>query len=135
MLNILISITSARNFQFIAKKPLKPYNAIWDKINNFLEKGFHSELVYDNKHIRTKTNLYSGKINANFEGNKIPQEGVGCICFSIILLDSFVRVGKRYYQQRVSEKLKYTVKNAINEEFNLDEFDDKSDEENYVSGQ
>ena len=78
--------------------------------------------------------MYSGKINTNFEGNKIPEEGVGCTCFSIILLDSFVRVGKRYYLQRVPEKLKYTVKNATNEEFNLDEFDDKSHEENYVSG-
>ena len=105
---------------------------MWDKTNNLLEKGFHSELVYDNKHIKTKINLYSGKINTNFQGNKIPEESVGCTCFSITLLDSIVRVGKRYYPQTVTGKLKYAVKSAINEYLNLDEFDDKSDEENYV---
>ena len=70
-------------------------------------------------------------MNIHFQGNKIP-EGVRCTCFSIILLDFVVRVGKRYYPQTVLNKSKYAVRSAINEELNLVEFDSKSDEENDV---
>ena len=48
--------------------------------------------MYDHKYIKTKINLYKIKINANFHGNKIPEE-IGCYtCFSVLLLDSFVKV-------------------------------------------
>ena len=71
---------------------LEAYNTIWDKISNLLEKGFDSEPVYDNKYIRTKIKLCNGTINTNFQGNRIPEEGVQCVCFAIILFDSIVKV-------------------------------------------
>ena len=59
----------------------------------------------------------------------------------MILLDSFVKVGKRYYQQTFLKECKYSVKkikNVISEKLDLeesvDDYDgfDKSDDENNV---
>ena len=45
-------------------------------------------------------------------------------------------VGEKYYLEAFLEKCKYGVKNAINEEWNLDKFDNESDDEsdknNYI---
>ena len=56
------------NFAVCNKKLLKPYNTILDKISNLLEKGFDSELAYDNQYIRTKKRLYKDKLTNNFPG-------------------------------------------------------------------
>ena len=82
------------NFSVDDEKLLEAYNAynvLWDKISNLLEKGFDCEPVCDNKHIRTKIKSYNKKMNTHFQSDKIP-EGVRCASFSIILLDSFVKV-------------------------------------------
>ena len=71
---------------------LEAYNAIWDEISNLFEKGFDIESVYENKYIRTKIKLCNGTINTNFQGNRIPEEGVQCVCIATILFDSVVKV-------------------------------------------
>ena len=60
------------SFKVSDKKLLKNYNKIWKKISNLLNKKFDSEPVYvdNNKYIWTRTKLYRGKINANFQGKK-----------------------------------------------------------------
>ena len=90
--------------------------------------------MYNDKYIKNKINLYNGKLNTNFHGNKIPDEDECYACISVLLLDSVVKVGKKCYPQIVLEECKYAVKNkniinAINEEPNLDE-SDESDKEN-----
>ena len=61
---------------------------------------------------------------------------MSCASFSVLLLDSVVKEGKKYYPQILLEKCKYAVKkknimNDINEELNLDNSDnDEPDEDN-----
>ena len=56
--------------------------------------------------MKTKINLYNGSLNANFHGNKVPQEKERYTCFSVLLLDSIVKVGKKYYPQILLEECK-----------------------------
>ena len=39
------------------------------------KKGFDSEPEYNENYIKTKINLYAEKINTNFHGDKVPEEG------------------------------------------------------------
>ena len=68
------------------------------KIEKFKEK-FHTKPVYNEKNLKTKIKSYNGKINTSFHNNKIPKEGSQLICLSVILIDSFFRLGKNYYPQ------------------------------------
>ena len=71
-------------------------------------------------------------IYTNFQHNKIPKDNEYCTRLSAILLDSlFVKSDKEYYPQILFEECKYALKkkkkrNAINEDLELDEFDDDS---------
>ena len=58
---------------------------------------FDSEPVYgDNvKYIKTKIVIWN-KVNTNFQGNKIPNENISYKCLSLIMLESVVRVSKKY---------------------------------------
>ena len=44
--------------------------------------------------MKARIKMYNGKINTNFQGNKIPEEGGFSVCFSMILLNSVLRLGK-----------------------------------------
>ena len=100
---------------------------------------FDSELVYgdSDKYIKTKIKSYGDKVNINFQGNKIPNENASHKCLSLIMLDSVIRVNKKYYPQTFLEKCKYRIKknkmeNLINDDLNQsssDESDNKSDNE------
>ena len=60
----------------------------------------------NDKYIKTKIKLYGDKINANFQGKKIPKESGSYKCLSLIMLDSVIRVNKRYYPQALLEECK-----------------------------
>ena len=49
------------NFLIYDEKLLEAYNAIWDKICNLSDKGFHSEPVYDNEYLKIEMKSYNGK--------------------------------------------------------------------------
>ena len=86
--------------------------------------------------------MYHGKVNTNFHGNKIPEDGQNFACFFlVILLNSIVKTGKNYYPQILLQEYKYSVKKkiltiAINEKIDLNNSDDdesgESNEENYL---
>ena len=78
---------------------LKKYKKIWNKISNLLKKGFNSELVYDNKYIKTKIKIYDNKTKTDFYSNKIPEDNEYCTYLSVILLDSVVKIDDNYYPQ------------------------------------
>ena len=42
-----------------------------------------------------KIKIYSGNINTNFQSKGRPKEKAPCKCFSIIMLDSVVKVKKK----------------------------------------
>ena len=64
-------------------KVLRAYNAMYDKVSNLMKKGFDSELLYDDKYVKTKVESYNGKINTDFQDYDIPNEGVYCVYFSV----------------------------------------------------
>ena len=101
------------SFMVSDKKLLTKYNEILDKIINLLKKGFDSEPFYDNKYIKRELKMYNTKIYTNFEGNKIPEEGMHCACLSVILLDSVVMTDKKYHPQTFLKECKCAMKRMV----------------------
>ena len=68
---------------------------------------FDSKPAYgDNqKCMKTKRKSYGDKVNTNFHGKSISKENA-----SLILLDSIIRVNKRYYPKTLLEDCKYEIK-------------------------
>ena len=71
---------------------------------------FDSEPVYGDvdKYIKTKI-MYGNKVNTNFQGQKVPKENASYKCISLIMLDSVIRVKKKYYPQTL-EECKYVIR-------------------------
>ena len=114
------------SFEVCDNKLLKKYNEIWEKISNLLNIEFDSEPVYGDgdKYIKTKIKMYKDRVNTNFQGKKVPKENASYKCLSLIMLDSVIRVNKKYYPQTVSEECKYVIRkkkmeNLINDGLNL----------------
>ena len=69
-------------------------------------------------------------MNTNFKGKKVPKENALHKCLSLIMLDSVIRVNKKYYPQTLLEECKYVIrKNLINDDLDLSS-SDESDNEN-----
>ena len=87
------------SFKVGDNKLLKKYNKIWEKICNLMNIEFHSEPVYgdNDKYIKTKIKMYEHRVNRNFQGKKVPKENASYKCLSLIMLDSVIRVNKKYY--------------------------------------
>ena len=81
--------------------------------------------------------MYGDRANTNFQGKKVPKENVSYKCLSLIMLDSVIRVNKKYYPQTLWEECKYVTRknkmaNLINNDLNLspsDESDNENDNE------
>ena len=117
---------------------LKKYKKIWYKVSNLLNIEFDSEPVYGDvgKYIKTKIKMHGDGVNTNFQGRKMPKENDSYKCISLIMLDSVIRVNKKYYPQTLLEECKYVIRmnkmeNLINHDLNLsssDETDNESDD-------
>ena len=58
--------------------------------------------------------MYGDRVNTNFQGKKVPKENASYKCISLIILDSAIRVNKKYYPQTSLEECKYVIrKNKI----------------------
>ena len=93
---------------------------------------FDSEPVYgdNDKYIKTKTKIYDGNVNTNFQGKKVPKENGSYRCLSLIMLDYIVKVKKKYYPQALLEGCKKTkMENLINDVFESSSSDDESDKD------
>ena len=67
-----------------------------------------------------------------FSRQKIATENASCKCWLLVMLDSVVRVSKKYYPQTLLEECKFYIKKTkledlINEDLDLS----SSDDENY----
>ena len=115
------------SFRVNNKQLLKNYNKIWEKVEKLMRIDFESKPVYgdDNKYIKTKIKIYAGSMVTNFHNKKIPEEKAPCKCLSIIMLDSVIKVNKKYYPQTFLDECKY-VQEKIKNENNIDD-DLKSD--------
>ena len=75
---------------------------------------FDSKPVYGDgdKYIKTKIKMYGGRVNANFQGKKVSKENALCKYLSLIILDSVIRVNKKYYPQTLLEECKYVIRKS-----------------------
>ena len=115
-------------------KLFKKYCKIWKTIKGFgIELGieFDSEQVYGDtdSYIKTKVLMYDNKVNTNFQGKDTPNGDSSCKCLSLIMLDSVVKVGKKYYPQVFLEECKYVKRkkkmfNYINDALEMTSSDD-----------
>ena len=117
-------------FKVSDNKLLKKYNKIWEKVGNLLNIEFDSEPVYGDvdKYIKTKTKMYGDRVNTNFQDKKVPKENASYKCLSLIMLDSVIRVNKKFYPQTLLEECKYVIRknkmeNLINNDLSLSSSD------------
>ena len=122
---------------------LKKYIKMWEKVSILMNIEFDNEPVYgdNDKYIKAKIKSYGDKVNTNFQGKKIPKENASYKCLSLVMLDSVIRVSKKYYPQTLLEECKYEIKktkmeNLINDDLDLsssdetdNEFENESDNE------
>ena len=84
----------------------------------------------NDKYIKTKIKSYGDKVNRNFQSTKIPKENASYECLSLIMIDYFVRVNKKYYPQTLLEECKKkNMENLINDDLDLSSSDNESDNE------
>ena len=60
------------SFKISDKQLLKEYNQVWKKVEKLLKVKFDSEPVYgyNDKYVKTKTKIYAGSVNTNFQAKK-----------------------------------------------------------------
>ena len=65
----------SKNMSFLIKddEVWDKYDKIWDVIKDKLDIKFHSEPVYEYKHLKAKVREFNGMIKTNFLGNDIPK--------------------------------------------------------------
>ena len=100
---------------------------------------FASAPVYgdNDKYIKAKIKMYEDRVNTNFQGKEVPKENALYMCLSFIMLDSVIRVNKKYYPQTLLKECRYVlrknkIENLINDDLDLsssDESDNESDNE------
>ena len=100
------------SFKAIDKKLLNKYLKVWEKVTSLMNKELDSEPVYgdNDKYIKTTIKLHGYKVNTNFQGKSVPKENASYKCLSLIMLDSVIRLSKKYYPQTLLEECKYKIK-------------------------
>ena len=58
----------------------------------------------------TKTRSYGDRVKTNFSRQKVPKENTSYECLSLIMLDSVVRVIKKYYPQTLFKEYKHDIR-------------------------
>ena len=108
---------------------MKKYTKIWERVSNLMNIKLDSEPVYgdNDKCIKTKIKLYGDKINTNFQSKKIPKEIIKRL--SLIMLDSVIRVNRKYYPQRLLEECKYEIEKNKMGNLIIDDLDPSSSDE------
>ena len=90
------------------------YEDIWNVIKNKLNIKFHSQIICENKYLKTKVREFDGSIKTNFLDNGLPEENTYYTCFACITIDSVIKMNKKYYPQVYLEECKYKAKKKIN---------------------
>ena len=115
-------------------KLFKRYCRIWRAISSLLGIEFDSDSVYDDtdSYMKTKVKSYDNKVNTNFQGKEVPKGDASYKCFSLIMLNFIVKVGKKYYPQVFLKECKYVKRknkmvNYINDDIDITS-SDKNDE-------
>ena len=75
--------------------------------------------------------MYEDKANTNFQGKEAPKENALDDCLLLIILDSVVRVNKKYYPQTLFEECKYRIRKNKKNNFIIDDLELDTDSESY----
>ena len=89
---------------------MREYEDIWNVIKNKLNIKFHSQIIYENKYLKTKVRQFDSSIKTNFLDNGLPGENTYYTCFACITIDSVIKMNKKYYPQVYLEECKYKAK-------------------------
>ena len=79
--------------------------------------------------------INTNSIITNFHNKKMPKEKTPCQCLSIIMIDSVIKMNKKYYPQTLLKECKYTqekikIENYINKD--LEKSESGSDSNNEI---
>ena len=120
-----------KNMSFMVKDDmcLDKQNEIWNKIKNKLNMKFHSTLVYDETHIKTKVREFDGVIKTNFLSNEIPKEIMHYSCIACIIIDSVMRMKEKNYLLVCLEECKYRMKKTKKNKLIEGEIESESESE------
>ena len=77
--------------------------------------------------------MYEDRVNTNFQRRKVPKQNVSYKCLSLIMLDSVIRVNKKFYPQIFLEECQYVIRknkmeNLINDDLGLSSSDESDNE-------
>ena len=102
----------SKNMSFLIKdnEVWEEYDKIREVIKDKLGIKYHSEPVYEYKHLKAKVRKFDGIIKTNFLGNGIPKENVHYPCIACVAIDSVLRINKENYPQVYLDESKYKVK-------------------------
>ena len=101
-----------KNLSFLIKddEVWDKYDKIWDAIKDKLGIKFHSEPVYEYRHLKVKVREFDSVIKTNFFGDDMPKENMHYNCIACITIDSVMRIHKKNHAQVYLEDCKYRVK-------------------------
>ena len=119
-------------------KLFKKYCKIWRTISGLLEIKLDSEPVYSDtdSYIKTIVKLYGNRVNTNFQDKEVPKKDASYKCLSLIMLDSVVKVERKYYPQVILDECKYVkIKNNMMNYINNDIERTSSDEDDDFYGE
>ena len=127
---------SNKAMSFKRLNELNEHIKIWGKISSSIGKEVGSGPVYgdSDKYIKIKIKSYEYKVNTNLQDRKLPKENTSQKRLSLIMLDSVIRVNKKYYPQTLLERCKYETKknkmeNFIGDDLVTSSSDNESDNE------
>ena len=86
------------------------YEEVWNVIKNKLGIKFHSEPIYQKKHLKTKVREFDGDIKTNILSNSLPKENTYYTCIACKTIDSILKMNKKNYPQVYLEGCKYKIK-------------------------
>ena len=92
-----------KNMPFIIKDDilLIKYSEVWGKIKRLLGIKLHSEPIYDNKYIKSRLRSFNDETHTTFWVNKISKESIHYTYIAVIIIDSIMRMDKKYSPQHI----------------------------------
>ena len=96
-----------KNMSFLIKgdEVWDKYDKIWDVIKDKLAIKFHSEPVYEYKHLKAKVREFDGVIKTDFLGNGIPKENMHYSCIVYVIIDSVLTIDKKFIHKYIQKSV------------------------------
>ena len=90
---------------------LEKYKTIWTKTEELQNIELNALPVDDYRYIKTKIRTYSDKVNTNFHGLNVPEDGIECDFFTVISIDSLLIYENKYYLEVYLDNCAYKIAN------------------------